>query len=218
MDRNHETILENAQQEVDYVKDYLDDLAAEEETRKLWRAWFGVLTHYVNAVSALRRATSCGASKGWSDNLKNEQKQDEWLRFAFQARDAANHVFESKRHTEPRRASVGVISMSNAAHVHISDYTELDHEGNVVTRYSGALDVADGRYTHGTFPRDKVEEHEHQLVLTEVKTRSGTYAPPKTESTGTQQAIEIGNYLLDWLRQKLFEAQNLAEQDRKKNR
>lgn len=97
MRQGYQEILDNAEQEVEYVSDFLSDLLNTVETRKLWRAWSGILEHYVKAVSALRRATDQGKSKAWSDRLMHQQKEDPILQYAYQSRDHAAHVFEGKR-------------------------------------------------------------------------------------------------------------------------
>ena len=132
MRQGYEEILHNAGQEVDYVADFLEDLKSVEETRKLWRAWSGVLDHYVKAVSALRRATDQGKSKGWSDRLRTGQKNDPLLQYAFQSRDHASHVFEGKRKAMPRAVSVGgLISLSGNSSVTLSNNTVVGSDGSV---------------------------------------------------------------------------------------
>lgn len=75
------------------MSDFVAERAETSETRKLWRAWSGILEHYVKAVSALRRATDQGKPKALSDGLIHQQKDDSILQYAYQSRNHSTHVF-----------------------------------------------------------------------------------------------------------------------------
>jgi hypothetical protein len=215
MRQGNEEIPHNAGQEVDYVADFLEDLKSVEETRKLWRAWSGVLDHYVKAVSALRRATDQGKSKGWSDRLRTGQKNDPLLQYAFQSRDHASHVFEGKRKAMPRAVSVGgLISLSGNSSVTLSNNTVVGSDGSVRKLPDGTLSTKDGRYAGGSIPIDAVNEHEHFVVLKEVETRSGVWPIPNPETDPSNQAIEIAQHVSDWLKARLREANEMAKAEK----
>ncbi len=208
----YETILENAAQEVNYVKDFADDLTSVEETRKLWRAWSGILDHYVKAVSALRRATDQGASKRWSDSLLATQKDDPILQYAFQSRDHASHVFEGKREASPRSVSIGgAISVSGDSSVTLLNNKVIGPDGVTRELPNGDLVTKGGRYAGGSISRAEISEHEHFVVLKDVKTRSGLWKIPNPDTQKSKQAIEIAHYVCEWLKIKLSEAEELAK-------
>lgn len=217
MKSGYEIILRNASQEVAYVEDCLSDLRTETETRKLWRAWSGILDHYVKAVSAMRRATLEGPSKRWADALLSEQRDNDFLNYAFQSRDHANHVFEQVRTVQPRSVNLApLVSVSGDANIILKDNFQIDKDGTAHKLPEGQLLVKDGRYAGGSIMKSEVSEFEHFVLLGEVKTRSGVYPLPNPESDRASQAIEIGAYVLEWLQLKLEEAIRLAaEEDRK---
>lgn len=205
-------ILHNAAQEVAYVADFLEELKSVEETRKLWRAWSGVLDHYAKSVSALRRATDQGKSKGWSDRLLADQKNDAILQYAFQSRDHATHVFEDKREANPRSVSIGgLISVSGNSSVTLSNNVIVGADGSVRRLPDGTLNTKDGRYAGGSIPRGAVDEREHFVVLKDVKTRSGLWPIPNPKTHPSKQAIEIAEHISDWLREKLSEVKEMAK-------
>lgn len=214
MRQGYKDILYNAAQEVDYVGDFLDELKAVEETRKLWRAWSGILEHYVKAVSALRRATDQGRSKGWSDRLIADQKNDPFLQYAFQSRDHASHVFEGKRESNPRTVDIGgLISVSGNSSVTLSNNTVVGADGSVSKLPEGTLVTENGRYAGGSIEKTDVNEHEHFVILKDVKTRSGIWQLPNPLTPSSMQAIEIAQHLYEWLKLKLDEAQKLGQQE-----
>lgn len=214
MRQGYQEILVNAEQEAEYVSDFVLDLSETSETRKLWRAWSGVLEHYVKTVSALRRATDQGKSKAWSDNLIHQQKSDPILQFAYQSRDHASHVFEGKREANPRSVNVGnLISVGGNFNLTLSNNTVIGPDGRVSKLPDGLLITEDGRYAGGTIPRDSVQENEHFIVLKDVKTRSGVWHVPNQKTHPEKQAIEIAQHVNDWLRTKLAEAKELAEKE-----
>lgn len=217
MRTGYEEIINNAAQEVEYVNDFFIELTSVEETRKLWRAWSGLLEHYAKAVSALRRATDHGQSKAWSDRLLSEQRADPLLQYAFQARDHATHVFETKREAHPRAVSIGnFISISGNSSVTMSNNIEIESDGRIRRLPEGTIVTHDGRYSGGSIPREVVKEQEHYVVLTDVKTRSGIWRVPNTETHPSKQAIEVAMHVLDWLNSKLSEAKEMAASEKRK--
>jgi len=216
MRAGYEDIIRNASQEVEYVSDFLIELKSVEETRKLWRAWSGVLEHYAKAVSALRRATDHGQSKGWSDKLLSEQRADPLLQYAFQARDHATHVFETRREASPRAVSIGnFISISGNSNVIMSNNTVVGSDGKIQKLPDGTIFTNDGKYSGGTIPQSAVTENEHYIVLTDVKTRSGVWRVPNPETHRSKQAIEIAKYVSVWLNSKLSEAKEIAASEKR---
>ena len=211
-----ELIIKNAEDEVSYVEDDLRDLASTTETRKLWRYWSGILEHYVKAVSALRRATDKGSSKAWSDELLAQQRKNPFLLYARQARDSLGHVFEEKRDKQPRSVSIeGFLSISSDSNVELKENYVVAQDGTFQRLPEGHLRVKDGRYAGGSIPRTAVQENAHYLVLTPVTTRSGNWAVPNQDTPPEKQALEIGEYVLHWLKAKLAEALTLAEDERR---
>jgi len=211
MRQGYQEILKNAEQEAEYVSDFVEELSATFETRKLWRAWSGVLDHYVKTVSALRRATDQGKSKAWSDGLIRQQKNDPILQFAYQTRDHAAHVFEGKRETSPRSVKIGnFISISGNSNVTLSNNRMIGPDGRVSKLPDGVLNTNDGRYAGGTIPRNAVQEREHFLVLKDVKTRSGVWLVPNQKTHPEKQALEIAQHVNNWLKAKLTEAKKMT--------
>lgn len=212
----YEEIIRNASQEVEYVSDFLGELSSVEETRKLWRSWAGILEHYAKAVSALRRATDQGQSKGWSDRLLSEQRADPILQYAFQARDHATHVFETERKVRPRAVSIArFISVSGNSSVTMSNNTVMGADGRIRKLPEGTLFTNDGKYKGGTIPREAVKEQEHYVILTDVKTRSGVWHVPNRRTHPSNQAIEIAKHVSDWLNSKLSEAKEMANLEKR---
>lgn len=213
----YEEILQNAAQEVDYVTDFFAELTSVEETRKLWRAWSGVLDHYVKAVSALRRATDQGKSKGWSDGLLADQKNDPFLQYACQSRHHASHVFEGKREAHPRSVSIGgMISISGNSSVTLLNNVMVGSDGSIRNLPNGTLSTKDGRYAGGSIPKSEINEHEHFVVLKDVKNRSGIWCVPNPKTDQSMQAIEIAKHICEWLEMKLNEAKDLANLEKRK--
>ncbi|MDR7123754.1 hypothetical protein [Pseudotabrizicola sp. 4114] len=216
MRQGYEDILSNAELEVEYVADLVVELVTTKETRKLWRAWSGILEHYVKAVSALRRATDQGTSKGWSDSLLHQQRDDILLHYAFQSRDHANHVFEGKREASPRSVKLDdIFSISGNASVTIRGVSVVGRGGVARNLPSGVINTRDGFYAGGTIPKSSIREQKHYLVLTDVKTRSGVWSIPNPKTHPEKQAIEIAIYARDWLNAKLKEANELAAQEKR---
>lgn len=216
MRQGHREILANAEQEAYYVSDFVEELAKVSETRKLWRAWSGVLEHYVKAVSALRRATDQGKSKAWSDELLHLQKADPILQYAYQSRDHAAHVFEGKREASPRSVNIGnFISLSGNSSVTLSNNTIIGADGRVSNLPDGVLHTKDGRYAGGTISRNAVQEREHFIVLKDVKTRSGIWPIPNQKTHPEKQAMEIAQHVDNWLKTKLAEAKKMAEDEKR---
>lgn len=215
MRQGYQEILDNAEQEAEYVSDFVVELSATSETRKLWRAWSGILEHYVKTVSALRRATNQGKSKAWSDGLIHQRKSDPILQYAYQSRDHAAHVFEGKREASPRSVNIGnFISIGGNSNVTLSNNTMIGPDGRVSQLPDGVLNTEDGRYSGGTIPRNAVQEREHFIVLKDVKTRGGDWPVPNQKTHPEKQAIEIAEHVNNWLKTKLTEAKELAEKEK----
>lgn len=213
MRAGHRQILTNAKAEVEYVLDFVEELVSTEDTRKLWRAWAGMLDHHVKAVSAMRRATDQGRSKAWSDALLHQQRSDPILQYAFQARDHATHVFESRREASPRAVSLGnLLSIGGSSHVTIEDCGVVDAAGVLHKFPDGTIEIRDGRYAGGTIPRAAVREQEHFLVVADVTNRSGTWRVPNPGTPPERRASEIAAHVARWLQDRLREAEDLSGQ------
>jgi hypothetical protein len=211
-------ILQNAEFEVEYVFDFVRELSTTEETRKLWRAWAGVLEHYVKAVSAMRRATDQGSSKAWSDDIIYQQKNDPILQYAFQARDHATHVFEAKRDASPRTVSIGngiSISLPGEWVAKLGNNLHVKSDGSTHLLPEGTLKANDGRYVGGTIPKSAIQEREHYLILAEITTRSGTYSIPNPEIDPEKRALHVAEHLAKWLKSRLLEANEFAANERR---
>lgn len=207
---NHAQILQNAAMEVEYVDHYLSELCSVEDTGHLWRAWSGLLEHYVKAVSAMRRATDQGASKGWSDKLLSEQKSNEFLQYASQARHAASHVFEGKRAARHRSVLVGgVLGFSGDLNITLPSNSVIGPDGQVKRLPEGTLNTRDGKYHSGSIARSSVEEHDHHLILDTIVNRGVEWPLPNPKTVRSQQAQEIGKFVSIWLNTKLKEAKAL---------
>ncbi|WP_340242030.1 hypothetical protein [Sulfitobacter pontiacus] len=194
------------------MSDFVVELTEISETRKLWRAWSGVLEHYVKTVSALRRATDQGKSKSWSDGLLHQQKADPILQYAYQSRDHVAHVFEGKREASPRSVSIGnFVTMSGNSSITLLNNTIIGPDGRVSKLPDGVLKTKDGRYAGGTISKNEIQEREHFVVLKDVKTRSGTWPIPNPKTRPEKRAIEIAQHVDRWLQTKLAEARKMAE-------
>ncbi|MBN2761402.1 MAG: hypothetical protein JXQ79_12955 [Rhodobacteraceae bacterium] len=216
MRTGYEEIIANAAQEVEYVNDFFIELSSVEETRKLWRAWSGLLDHYAKAVSAMRRATSHGPSKAWSDRLLYEQRSNPILQYAFQARNQATHVFETKRSVSPRAVSIGnIISVSGYSLVTMSKNTIIGPDGEIQRLPDGTIFTNAGKYAGGTIPKEVVEENEHYVILTDIKTGSGFWRVPNPDIHPSKQAIEIAGHVLNWLNRKLSEVKEMAASEKR---
>lgn len=214
MRQGYETILKNAEREIRYVADFVKDLQNEQDIERLWRAWSGLLGHYVNAVSALRRATDQGASKSWSDKLIPEQKNDVILYFAFQARNEYVHNLETERETKPG----GVNIAGNAVRVEGNFNLNITFD-NCATRGAdgralplhGEAQIREGKLAKTTLPVGMTKQGNHYVVLSAVKARDGSVLQvPNPNTPKDEQAVEVASYVRDWLQQKLAEAKALA--------
>lgn len=212
MRAGHKMILSNAEREVEYVGDLVRELSIINETKNLWRAWQGILDHYVKAVSAMRRATDQGSSKVWSDSLLHQQRSDEILKYAHQARDSVAHVFEEKREVKPRSVSIGnFIRIHGNSSITFSNNYCIDANGLRSKLPDGVLTTENGRYASGSIPKVAVVEQEHYLVVADVKNRSGTWCIPNPNTSPEKRATEIAMYVADWLEDKLREAKKLSD-------
>lgn len=215
MRQGYQDILANAEQEVEYVIDLVSELSSNHQTRKLWRAWSGILDHYVKAVSAMRRATDQGQSKAWSDSILYQQRNDPVLQYAMQARNSTNHRLEERRDAEPRSVSIeGFIAVSGNSEITFTDNIVVGPDGVPRKLQNGVLKTEDGRYAGGTLPRSAVQEREHFLILRDVKMLNGgvCYLPnPKTPRE--QQAIEISQHVANWLTEMLETVKDMARKE-----
>jgi hypothetical protein len=212
MRRGYEGIIENAMQEAEYAVDCAKDLTSEVETRKLWRAWSGMLDHYVKAVSAMRRATDEGKSKGWSDSLLAEQRRDPFLQYAVQARDHAAHVFESAREAEPSSVSLGnFIKIYGNSNVTLKGNVVVDSDGRTNPLPDGTIFATNGRYRGGSIPKSLLTQQDHYVVVSDVKTRSGIWTVPNLSTPPERRAKEIAAYVCEWLQKKIKELEALAK-------
>ncbi|QFS82349.1 mechanosensitive ion channel family protein [Roseivivax sp. THAF197b] len=214
MREGYKGILKNAEIAISYAGDHLEELRHADEARALWRAWSGFLDQYVKAVAALRRATDTGSSKSWSDKLLQEQRSHPYLQYAFQARDHANHVFEDEKEARERSVSIGdFIRVSGDSSIELYNNRIIHPDGRVERLPDGKLEVKGGRYAGGSIGREGVKEHEHFLVLKDVKTRSGVYRVPNEAIIAEHQAIELGQVVVEWLQAKLQEAEKMREDE-----
>lgn len=212
MRQGYEGIIRNAAQEVEYAVDCAKDLTSEVETRKLWRAWSGMLDHYVKAVSAMRRATDQGKSKGWSDSLLADQRRDQVLQYAVQARDHAAHVFESARDAEPSSVSLGnFIRVSGNSNVTLKGNVVVGPDGRVSPLPDGTIFTAGGRYHGGSIPKSLLTQQDHYVIISDVKTRSGIWTVPNLSTPPERRAKEIAAYVCEWLQKKFEELVALAK-------
>jgi hypothetical protein len=102
-----QVVLANAKHAIHDTRLCLEDLFKETEQHRLHKAWSGLLDHYIKAVAAMVRASSETPAKGWGDLLKATQRDDPMLQYAFQARNASNHVFELPRRAVGPSVQVG---------------------------------------------------------------------------------------------------------------
>lgn len=217
MRNGFEQILGNAKQDIQFVEDCLEELRTEKKTRKLWKAWFGLIDHYSKAVSAMRRATDQGKSKAWSDKLLSEQKRDHILQYALKARDHSNHVFEDKREVRPSIYEAGnLFRISGPVNAQIASYNNvvIGPDGVQQPDLQGAFRLKEGVYAGGSIGESQLKKYDHALVLNDVTTRGKTYKLPNPNTPKAKQAIEIGEYVLEWLKTKATEAEELAKSEK----
>jgi len=207
-----EAVLNNAEMEIDYAKDYAQQLKIETETRKLWRAWSGLLQHYVLAVSAMRTASNGGSDKLWSDRLLSEQKSVPSLLYAFQARNAEKHALENARDVQPRSSSVqGLITISgDIDNLKMHDNYSIDEYGNKCLLPAGDAKFIDGRMVEGTIDRSALEEHDHFIRLSAVTNRGVKFPVPDMGIPAEGAAIQIATDIVEWLEKKYAELKELA--------
>jgi hypothetical protein len=87
-------------------------------------------------------------------------------------------------------------------------------DGQVSKLPDGVINTKDGRYVGGTISRNAVQEREHFIVLKDVKTRSGVWPIPNQKTHPEKQAIEIAQYVDNWLKSKLAEAKKMADNEK----
>ncbi|APE44438.1 hypothetical protein BOO69_14220 [Sulfitobacter alexandrii] len=81
---------------------------------------------------------------------------------------------------------------------------------------SGTIVVKDGRHIGGTLSKQEVVQYEHFVILTAVKTRNEVYPVPNPKTDRSKQAIEISEHIYDWLQNKLHEAIEMAEAEKRR--
>ncbi|MGN7870589.1 hypothetical protein [Paracoccus sp. 22332] len=207
-----EKILRNAEVEIEYHNDFLEELQNTKETAKLRRAWSGLLGHYVNSVSAMRRATDAGPSKKWSDKLYPDQKRDPILQYAKVARDADVHVFEEERRVVHRAVTFGsILSVSGNVNVIFDRNTLIGNDGISRRLPDFSLKVEDGRVAKSSIPKAAFQEKCHYIELRSIKSRDGAvYQVPNPHVLPELQAIEIGRHTGRWIQARFREACDLA--------
>lgn len=221
MNKGFEVTLNNAVSDVEYTRDFLEQLETETETRKLWRAWSGLVENYVKAVGAMRHAAAGGSSKKWSDNLLSTQRSDVMLQYAYQARNAHAHAHERYRDVRARAATIpGIVEIQGS----VGNFV---FEGNTITSGEGenvpipdvSATIFDGRVVAGIGATDIFVETDHFVRLAPIHSKrdNKTYDVPNTDVEEDRRAIELGRYICDWLSDRLSELQALAEVERKSN-
>ncbi len=89
----------------------------------------------------------------------------------------------------------------------------------LVSTPGGALELANiddakiesGRLIRGSDQSDLLNEAPHFVELTRVTTRDGNYDVPNKETSIEYQAIEIANYICEWLNGKYAELMKLND-------
>lgn len=107
------------------------------------------------------------------------------------------------------------ISAGGNSQITLSNNTVIGPDGRVSKLPDGFFNTTDGRYDGGTIPINAVQEREHFVILKDVKTRSGVWQIPNPDTLPENRAIEIGQYVHNWLRERSLEAREL-ERDEKK--
>ena len=219
MKNGFETLLKNARMDVEYSKDFLRDLETETETRKLWRAWGGLLENYVKAVGALRHATDGGRSKAWSDKLLHTQRTDPYLAYAFQFRNSDKHVIQQERGIQRRSASIpGFIHIEGSIKdFQFTNNKVINSDGTVTNLPDFMGDIKDGRMITQDGAKGPFVETEHFVRLTTVHDGRSKkkFEIPNSSTAPEHQAIELGHYICNWLQAKLNEATEMAEREKK---
>ena len=213
MKHDFEVAMQNAEMEIDYASDFAQQLINETETKKLWRAWSGLLQHYVLAVSAMRTASNGGSHKLWSDRLLADQKSQPSLLYAFQARNAEKHSIENARDVQPRSSSIqNFIKVSgNAQNLQIHNNYSVDQHGNKTKLPEGRADFIDGRVVSGTIDHSSFKEIEHFIRLSTVVNRGIEFPVPDLGEPTERIAIQIATNVVEWLELKYDELKELAK-------
>lgn len=224
-----ESIWRNASANAADAKAHLEDLKKETEIHFLYRSWFGLLESYKDATAAIKRATSIGPSSAWSSRIYREQKENPFLHYAFHARNERSHRMEKPHALGSNWVSIGgaknVSTVSNDrlkrqrgnivinVPMRISTEKHSIIQGASVTRPEGGtefIDYLDARRTgyHGEMRNTDIVRYESPyLKLSAIKTREGNEIQvPNVSTPPEKQAIEIAEYICEWLDQKMVEA------------
>jgi len=222
VNRVFETTLQNAAMEVEYARDALTDLKSESETRKLWKAWAALLTHYVKATGAMRHATNGGSSKRWSDNLIFVQKSDPFLSYGFHARNSEGHALDAKREVAPKSASIpGAIKVEGTVkNLKFLGNSLIGPDGRKTPIPDFTGNIVDGKVFGDSGERSWFVETDHFVRLNIIHdNRSGKSFPlPNVGSPKERQAIEIADYIVIWLEEKLADALDMAESEKERKK
>ncbi len=207
--------LRNARMHINYAGDELQELKEQKDTKKLWRNWSTFLENYVKAVGAMRYATNTGPQKKWSDELIHEQKTDEVLNYAFQARHADNHSMDTPKETENRHVRVGDGIVIQNGNDYFIDCTTVDRFGNVRKIADSKIIVVDGKIIEGSiFNKSQVREVDHFVKLSTIENRGSNYPVPNPDTAPEKQALEIAGYVYEWLKKKLSEADTVVSESK----
>jgi hypothetical protein len=145
----------------------------------------------------LRKATEHGPGKGWFDQIINEQRSDELLKYLLHARDAAEHGIEKITEKKPSRIGIGP-KQGNKLEI---GYLELKSHPGGIQMIKG--DPKTMEQIAITFVPGKV-----QLVA--VTDRGTIYQPPTShlgKAIGDVNPISVAELAVAYLDAKVGEAE-----------
>ena len=203
-----------------HAKTALERIVKLENENDVCLDWADYVDQWRRCAEVLESNMRIGPLKKFGDEMKHQRKKDKVLQYIYQSRNASTYRSEDVSRKTPDFYKVGVpgalhaptfdiangqqnVSIRNNLFVEVVDgkvvssrpYADLEIvNGNVVKPVLGA-DAAGVRRTPG------------YLWLLSVKNHDQLYDPPQLTGEKEQNAIAIAQYGLDWLDERIIEAE-----------
>lgn len=213
MSQQFELGFERARVSLKACGDSLARLADGTDEDAVFSAWAEFLKHYTGCVAAMRRASSSGSLKRWSDKLLNEQREDGILSYLLHARNAEEHGLAFVARPNSSRVRLGPLTFFNC----VCDDAVI--EGNV--QYGERLDefrgsiTTDGRKFCGHWEGNLRPQGVAGWVdLAPVIDRGVRYEVPELTIDAVYPLyLRIAKYTLGWLSRKISDLLSLKQQE-----
>lgn len=199
--------LEHAYSELETAYAAIAEMRSTKDLKVLDRRRSDFLHSWNLSYNFLIKASNRGNTRKISDIMISDRKSDEIIQYVFQARDSKTHVHVVTKKT-PNRMEVlgsgGVMIETGTLNgqVNIQGNAEVHPDGSIgnLTDVSGYF--SDGEF-HGSVSDEKnVKFRNAQIILAEVRNRSGNYHPPFESLEADEQIKQTAAHCLRYLDEK----------------